>query len=655
MTGEWIISQSLVIFCAAWISLGELHTQAKVSNSVVKDRSQQEACVGKCRAGGALCRRPCDPPFHGTMTFDCLGGQWQKSTETCASLDVQSLLQRISKPRIVGGYEEYSSHGSTSEANGRQPCTADFSCIIGDVLSAKPVAGNIVNIVTLLRTISSNKPAGVSIDKLRDYSKIASHILDGSVLPNWAFVNNKNASSDLLESVISFAGKLQIGSSPPSISDLFVATKGARISRNTPEKSFTFSLGFNNSESHLNGSISLLREELRLLPSDSQAISVAWPTLGPILEKTLLKDVSVNGMVLSAILPKELKEVSLTFEKINRTVNSLCVGWHSHERRWDKKACQLQEETPTLATCRCTHQPARFQSFSILMSSVHINDPTLHLVTCVGLLVSLCSLVLFLAIETVVWPQVIQTHISYVRHMCLVNIATSLLVADVLFIVAAFVSNMPRNHSGCVATTFFVHFFYLALFFWMLALGLLILYGLLVIFWHLRKSTLLAVAFSVGYGCPLVITLLTVLITEPKKGYLRDGACWLNWEDTKALLAFIMPALLIIGINAVVVLVVIAKSGRSSVQDRSKTQDLVTVIRVSKNVVLLTPLLGLTWGLGLATVYNDSLGFHIVFSLLNAFQGFFILLFGTLLDQKTRETLQMKCFSSQTLSCDTTT
>nr|XP_056712822.1 adhesion G protein-coupled receptor F4 [Euleptes europaea] len=625
---------------------GSLVASFQPGNEVL---SELQECVGSCRAGGTDCTQACDRPFRGTTTFVCPRGSWQKSTETCASLDVQSLLQRISRPRIIQGYEVHSSssHSSTSGAHGGQFCTSDFSCIMGEVLSAEPVAGNIVSIVALLRSISSNGSTDVTIGKLRDYSKIASRILNSSVLPNWAFVSDKNTSSVLLESVISFAGKLRIGKSPPNVSDPFIATKGARISQNTPEKSFVFSLRLNDSKSHLNGTVSLPREGLRLLSSDSQAISVALPTLGPILENTLLRGVSVNGMVLSVLLPKELPEVSLTFEKMNKTGKALCVGWHSEDRRWDEAACELLEESLAAATCRCRHRPALFQSFSILMSPVGVKHATLHFITCLGLVVSLCSLVVCLAIEVVVWHQVTQTHLSYMRHVCLVNIAASLLIADILFIVAALMSSMPRHHDGCVAVTFFVHFFYLSLFFWMLALGLLILYGLLVIFWHLRKSTLLAVAFGIGYGCPSVIALLTVVITEPTKGYLQDSACWLNWKDTKALLAFIIPALLIVGVNVVVVLVVIAKSGRSSVRDRPKSQDLVTVIRVSKNVALLTPLLGITWGFGLATVYDTSLALHIVFSLLNAFQGFFILLFGTLLDRKTRECLRTKCFPSQ--------
>ncbi|XP_060114801.1 adhesion G protein-coupled receptor F4 [Heteronotia binoei] len=650
MIAQQIIRHSLVIFCAAWISLGEPQIKGKVSNPrhLQANRSPSEECVGDCSISGKDCTKLCKQPFNGTMTFVCLRGQWEESTETCTRLNIQSLLQRISRPGPdVNTF-------STLGGRDGQFCPADFSCITNSVLKEEPKAGDIVGVVTLLKTISSNFSTNVTTAKLKSYSKMANHILKGSILPEWAFVSDKNASSTLMKSVVSFARNLKIRNSPLDVSDPFIETKGAKIDKNTPEKTFTLSFGFNDSKSRLKGAVSLLREELQLLPADSQIITVAMPTLGPILEKTLPGSISLNGMVLSVALPKALEKVSLTFEKMNKTANVVCVAWRSAYQIWDKTACELEKESSATATatCRCQYQPDQLQSFSILMSSVNVNHPALHYITHVGLAVSICSLLLCLAIEAAVWRQVTQTHLSYMRHVCLVNIAVSLLIADILFIVVHIMTDLPKKHEGCVTATFFVHFFYLALFFWMLALGLLILYGLLAIFWHLRKSALLALAFCIGYGCPTVIALLTVMITEPRKVYLRDNTCWLNWNESRALLAFIIPAFLIIGVNLVVVFVVLAKSGRSSVGNRSNTQDLVTVIRVGKNLVLLTPLLGLTWVFGLLIVHNDRLDFHIVFSLLNSFQGGFILLFGTLLDRKTREVLWMKCFPSKTPPSD---
>uniref|UniRef100_A0A8D0GHA1 G-protein coupled receptors family 2 profile 2 domain-containing protein n=1 Tax=Sphenodon punctatus TaxID=8508 RepID=A0A8D0GHA1_SPHPU len=483
---------------------------------------------------------------------------------------------------------------------------AFLSGLTEEVLSSPPVPGNIGVIVEVLKKISQDFSMDVNRENMQNYISMANHILNGTLIPNWAYIKEKNACSILLESIILFARKLHINNRPEKILERFIAIKASKINKNTPERSFEFSLGFNDSSKNISGAMQIPKEELQKLSTATQVISIALPTLGVIMEENLLDGLSVNGMV------------SLNFEKIDKSEDSRtqCVAWHSIQRTWDKSACEVREDTGKSAMCICKHEPNMFQSFSILVSPNTVQNTVLKYISQIGLGVSICSLVLCLTIEAVVWGHVTQTEISYMRHVCLVNIAVSLLVADVLFILAAFLHGVGYN--VCAAATFFVHFFYLSLFCWMLALGLLILYALLIVFWKMRKSVLLAVQFSIGYGCPLIISVITVAATEPRKGYLREEACWLNWHDTKALLAFIIPALAIVGANVIVVLVVVAKTGRSSI---GRQQDLSTAIRISKNVVLLTPLLGLTWGIGLATVLEStSLTFHVLFAVLNAFQ-----------------------------------
>ncbi|NXT76969.1 AGRF4 protein, partial [Zapornia atra] len=609
---------------------------------------------------GAVCIQPCSPSFHGEKSFVCEDRKWQMLTDACANLDVQSLFQvkclahSLCTPALylclaVASFSFCSLTYSNLFSSLQRISEPDFSCIIPDILSSPAIPGNIADIVDLLEKISLLLLGNVSREKMQSYSRIANHILNSSVISNWAFVRDRNASSILLDSVNLFAGRLLLRNGSESIQEHFISTKGYSIHKNTSGKSFDFSMEFNNT-GNISGHVAIPKEELLKLPKTSKAISIAFPTLGAIIETNRLDPVFVNGMVLSVSLPEELHYVLLTFEKVKKleNVKAQCVGWHSTERRWDTKACTVKTDNISSVVCVCKHRQRTFKSFSILMSPTLLRNAVLDYITRVGLGLSIFSLILCLVIETVVWHHVTKTEITYMRHFCLVNIAASLLIADVLFILAAIVHNTALNHQLCVAATFFLHFFYLALFFWMFTLGLLILYGLLFIFFKITRSVFMAAAFSVGYGCPLVISILTVAITEPNNGYLRSGACWLNWYETKALLAFVVPALSIIVVNLAVVVVVVAKTGRSSVGEGCKSQDLSNMIRISKNVALLTPLLGLTWGFGLATIVDSrSLGFHITFALLNAFQGFFILLFGTLLDRKTREALRMSCLSSK--------
>ncbi|NWI92657.1 AGRF4 protein, partial [Pitta sordida] len=601
---------------------------------------------------GAICIQPCSPSFHGETSFVCEDRKWQMLSDACANLDVQSLFQ-VSKTLhliltasfVCVVQAQFSSKGLWFSGHPSH-CQADFSCIIQDILSSPAIPGNIADIVDLLKMISVKLSENVTRGKMQSYSRIVNHILNSSIISNWAFVKDRNAGSVLLDSVNLFAGKLILRNGSESIQEPFIATKGYSIHKNTSETSFYFSMEFNDT-GNITGNVVIPEEELLKLPRTSKAISIAFPTLGAIMETRQLDPMFVNGMVLSVSLPEELRHIWLTFEKVNKLehVKAQCVGWHSGERRWDNRPCKMQSDSISSVVCVCSHRRQTYKSFSILMSPATLRSAVLDYITRVGLGLSIFSLVLCLVIEGVVWHHVTKTEITFMRHFCLVNIAASLLIADVLFVLAAIGDNTTLNYQLCVAATFFLHFFYLALFFWMLTLGLLILYGLLLIFFKITRSVFLTAAFSIGYGCPLLISILTIAITEPKNGYLRSGACWLNWYETKALLAFVVPALSIIVVNLVVVVVVVVKTGRSSVGDGCKSQDLSSMIRISKNVALLTPLLGLTWGFGLATIVDShSLTFHITFALLNAFQGFFILLFGTLLDRKVLILIYMNIF-----------
>lgn len=495
--------------------------------------------------------------------------------------------------------------------------------------------------------------ASVTWKKMKNYGKMANHILGPTAISNWAFIPNKNASSDLLDSVNSFAKKLQIhGKSESVVDELFIQTKGSRISHGTSGNSLSLSVPRYNATEDVLVLIEIPRQALQELSSNtSQAIAVAFPTLGAILKEVHQPNSSlqkpINDLILSLVLPEGLNEIILTFDKINKSqsTSSQCVSWDAEERQWDESPCTVMSDINSTVKCRCRHNKA-VMSFSILMSSKPVKDMILNRITFIGLSVSIFSLVLCLVIEAIVWSRVVVTEISYMRHVCIVNIAVSLLTANVWFIIGSnFSANAQEDHKWCVAVTFFCHFFFLSLFFWMLFKALLIVYGILVVFRRMMKSRMMAIGFAIGYGCPLVIAVITVSVTEPGEGYTRRDACWLNWNQTKALFAFAIPALAIVAVNLLVVLTVAINTQRPLIGS-SKSQDMAIVFRISKNVAILTPLLGLTWGFGLTTLLEGThLVFHIIFALLNAFQGLFILLFGTIMDHKIRDALRMRVSS----------
>ncbi|XP_044531272.1 adhesion G-protein coupled receptor F2-like [Gracilinanus agilis] len=621
---------------------------------VKKDRVQmsfRSRDCGRPCAENSYCLQSCASGFEGKIKYLCRNKEWYKYTDTCTTLNVFTIFEVKSTSVFSVTTPKIRSYETITDALMRR-CPEDLSCVLKSIQNSPQIPGNIKVIVQLLNNISRVMSEDVNEARMKSYSIMANHILDSRSTSNWTFVPEKSSSAVLLESMISFVGNLLLKKSSLDISEEFIHILGMSISKDNPqEESLSFSMKVNDTEDKISGIVLLPLEEIGKLSLPSQAISIAFPTLGAILEASFSENVTTNGLILSVILPQEFERISLAFEKISKSEGSRthCVGWHPTKNKWDRGVCEMALDSPDQALCSCKLHN-RFTSFSILMSPYTPVSPVLIYIMYIGLGISIGSLVICLIIEAIVWHEVTKTEISYFRHVCIVNIAITLLLADVGFVIASFFSDLELHHDGCVAVTFFIHFFYLSVFFWMLMMALLILYGIMIVFHTIPKSVIMTTAFSVGYGGPLIIAVITVVVTEPVGGYVRPTTCWLNWDNTKALLAFVVPALAIVVVNLITVGMVIIKTQWPSIGSPI-AQDLETIVRISKNVAILTPLLGLTWGFGIAIVMEqNSLVLHIIFSLLNAFQGLFILVFGTFLDQKIRDAIKARIASAKALS-----
>ncbi|ROL43429.1 Adhesion G protein-coupled receptor F5 [Anabarilius grahami] len=234
----------------------------------------------------------------------------------------------------------------------------------------------------------------------------------------------------------------------------------------------------------------------------------------------------------------------------------------------------------------------------------------------------MASLILCLIIETIVWKSVTGNDTSYMQHVTIVNTAVSLLIANICFIIGAAITEQeqPTSVGRCSPAVFFMHFFYLALFFWMLISALLLFYRTVMVLSQMSRVRMMAIAFIVGYGAPLLIAVITVASTAGPQNYVtKQDACWLNWLESKALLAFVIPALTIVAINLVVLIVVLYKMLRRGVGDHHPDEKHALVV-IARCVAILTPIFGLTWGFGIGTMVSRDLGVHVVFALLNSLQ-----------------------------------
>lgn len=335
---------------------------------------------------------------------------------------------------------------------------------------------------------------------------------------------------------------------------------------------------------------------------------------------------SINGDVLVIEGEQTISNISLVFDVKNKSLgNALCVFWNFNLFNgigaWDSTGCELKplSNQNKRLTCECNHTT----SFSILMSPLSPDSNALAYITYIGVGISLGSLVLCLVIESLVWKSVSKNDTSFMRHVSMVNIALSLLIADVCFIIGAAVGKQGQKTpvGPCSTLTFFIHFFYLALFFWMLVSALHLLYRTVIIFSRMSRTMMMIIAFPVGYGAPLIIAVVTVAATSGNKAYIQEeNICWLNWDKSKALLGFVIPALLIVLINLLVLFMIAYKILRSGISASVQRDDKHAMVMIARCVGVLTPLFGLTWGFGIGTMVSPAFGIHVVFAVLNSLQ-----------------------------------
>uniref|UniRef100_A0A3B4TZB3 Adhesion G protein-coupled receptor F5-like n=1 Tax=Seriola dumerili TaxID=41447 RepID=A0A3B4TZB3_SERDU len=581
------------------------------------DRSSIECAQGQEGSKTAICQET---------------GEWKLQEDTCIVTEIKELLidsQDLAKeevPQFVANLNKTVQQQQTKIANS----SATISAVV-DILNTVATVSTTVN-ETVMHDVISTIDAIVGEDARE----------------SWATLNaneTRNSSSALLGSLETISDQL--------VGEFSIATTRILLNRTTFDNSFRADLNSSividipntnmNKVSITTITLSTLNNVMPLRNSTFDA------SLFNATSNETVSDNAINAAVVLVKINATIRNVSLSYDKLNNslTLNPQCVFWNftlfDNLGAWDDEGCEFVSDKNNTVTCRCNH----LTSFSILMAT---NIPpslrvALDIITYVGVGISLASLVICLIIEGCVWKAITRNSTAFMRHVSIVNTALSLLIADICFLIGASIAKNPLENPGedhavplapCSTATFFMHFFYLSLFFWMLVSGLLLFYRTVMVFSHMSKATMLAIGFCLGYGCPLIIAVITVAVTAPGNGYIRKfDACWLNWNETKALLAMVVPALTIVFINILIVVVVLFKMLRRGTGTTAHPDEKHTLVVITRCVIILTPLFGLTWSLGVGTMVSPTnKGIHIAFAFFNSLQGFFILVFGTLFDSK---------------------
>ncbi|XP_033504313.2 adhesion G protein-coupled receptor F4 [Epinephelus lanceolatus] len=333
--------------------------------------------------------------------------------------------------------------------------------------------------------------------------------------------------------------------------------------------------------------------------------------------------------------------IELEFPNQHNDRKPRCVFWNNTEHEWSVAGCFFTNGTDVNHTvCVCNH----LTSFSVLMAKGDVSTDVLDIITNVGLGVSICSLLIFLIIESLVWSAVVKTNLSHFRHTAIVNISIFRLLADCSFLAS---SNPEKiSDTWCLVLTVCKHLFYLAMFSWMMCLSVMLVHQLIFVFSPLRKRVFMFFSSIVGYVCPILIVGSSYVYCKytDKPYYTKEKGCWLVYEKLLegSIHAFLLPVGTVILTNLFSMVVVIFTLMKSSAPEGSKTDDKETVKSILKVVVFLTPVFGVTWIIGFAQLLLDDTNsmYEVVlysFTILNSFQGLFILITGCFAEQKVRE------------------
>ena len=249
----------------------------------------------------------------------------------------------------------------------------------------------------------------------------------------------------------------------------------------------------------------------------------------------------------------------------------------------------------------------------------------------IGSILSIISSILILTTYT------LFKELRTLPSQLLMNMVVAFLVSDVFLILSGVVSQTVVSIELCTSVSVILHFFLLSRFSWMNCMG--IQYTRTFIRAVRLRATsknsgtnnkLLLGYVTVGWGIPLLITLITVIINFSVEGSVRygtdvdgeQGLCWVNGKIA-GILTFIVPILVSTVLNIIfffVVIVLLCIASRSSTKERKHQQHSVQV-RVSSGIFAV---LGLTWVFGfIALLSNQSWAWY-PFIILNSNQAVMI-------------------------------
>ncbi|KAM9858188.1 adhesion G protein-coupled receptor D2 [Aulostomus maculatus] len=302
-------------------------------------------------------------------------------------------------------------------------------------------------------------------------------------------------------------------------------------------------------------------------------------------------------------------------------------GW------WNTRGCEVVSKQYGYTVCYCNHTT----NFALLLQVYEAqispeNEKALQVLTFIGCGVSLCGLlftfILFIAVGV---PKSDRTTVHK-------NLIVALGIAELLLMCSEWAS---ANKAACFVVTALLHLFFMASFSWMLVEGLLLWSKVVSV--NISEDRRMKLYYIIGWGLPVLIVGVTLTVSVNK--YKADDHCWLNVK-TDTIWSFVGPVVFVLAVNAVVlcrvVMVTVSSARRRakmlSPSSASKMQTFDLTWAVTRPVLILLPVLGLTWLCGVLVHLSVVVAY--IFIALNAFQGLYIFLVYAVYNSEVRNAIK---------------
>ncbi|XP_064646701.1 uncharacterized protein LOC135499704 [Lineus longissimus] len=319
--------------------------------------------------------------------------------------------------------------------------------------------------------------------------------------------------------------------------------------------------------------------------------------------------------------------ITLVFQHSKTSVNytnGTCSYWDYDYRgtpggAWSSDGCVAVTSTADSTTCECNH----LTNFAILMSLTNIDKALtvpLSYLTQIGCGISIACLVVTVTLYAIYWKKIKSD-----RSIIHLNLCVAIILADTTFLAGV---EQTQIQAVCKVVAALLHFFFLAVFMFMLIEGV-ELYILLVKVFDVGSSRAKWYIIA-GWGVPAAVVGISLGITQTN-GYGNEDYCWLSLVDG-LLWTFVGPALGIIVVNFIFLFLALRAMFKTKViEDKTRAKRAKAGVRA---LFILVPLLGLTWVFGVFAVNNSTIIFQYLFTIFNSLQGLFIFIVHCLMNKQ---------------------